>query len=164
MSSSVAERGSGEFSYHSLSGRGRDERVVTRLLAGLGGRGGPSGAGCLAGLGGRGGPSGAGCLAGLGGRGGPSGAGCLAGSDGPPDEGDEEDEAALEAPDDTNKIFPGFLGAAAFFREGVLLSFFCLPFSVGLAFLVGGASLSLSSASLPPFLFLLGSSFSFPSL
>ena len=162
MSSSVAERGSGEFSYHSLSGRGRDERVVTRLLAGLGGRGGPSSAGCLAGLGGRGGPSGAGCLAGLGGRGGPSGAGCLAGSDGPPDEGDEEDEAALEAPDDTNKIFPGFLGAAAFFREGVLLSFFCLPFSVSLAFLVGGASLS--SASLPPFLFLLGSSFSFPSL
>ena len=86
-------------------------------MAGLGGSGGPSGTSCLAGLGGSGGPSGAGRLAGLG------------GSDGPSDEGDDEDEAALEVPDDTNKHFPGFL-AAAFFLEGVLLSFFVCLFQL----------------------------------
>ena len=85
----------------------------------------PSDAGCSAGLGGSNGPSGVGCL---GGSGRSSGADCLAGLG-----GDEVEEA----PDDTNRIFPGFLGAAGFLREGVLASFFCLPLSVSLTFLVG---------------------------
>lgn len=152
-----------------LFGCGREERAVTSRLTGLGGIGGPSGAGCSVGLGGRDGPPGAGCLAGLGGRAGlgdrgvPSDAGCsaglgggclagLGGSSGPSDfgclggsgrssgagclAGLEVDEVE-EAPDDTNGMFPGFLGAAGFLREGVLASFFCLPLSVSLAFLVG---------------------------
>ena len=82
-----------------------------------------------------------------------SGASCSAGLG-----GDEVEEA----PDSTNRIFPGFLGATGFLREEVLASLFCLPLSVSLAFLVGGASLFLGG--LPPFLFLLGSLFSFPSL
>ena len=202
MFSSVAERGRGEFSYHLLFGCGREERAVTSRLTGLGGRGGPPGAGCLAGLGGRAGlgdrgvpsdadcsaglggrdaggfggraglgdrdvPSDAGCSAGLGGSGssGPSGVGCLGGSgrssgaDCLAGLGGDEVE---EAPDDTNRIFPGFLGATGFLREGVLASFFCLLLLVSLAFLVGGASLSLGGQ--PPFLFLFGLSFSFPSL